>query len=100
MVLDNTVIYWMSEIGDGQNHTRLSEIEYPQVPTNLPLVTIGKCGGALKTGQVVRSQITSPDTAATSNRPATDIYLTLAKAMGAATVSFPDTTGVITEALS
>ncbi len=99
-VLDNTVIYWMSEIGDGQNHTRLSEIEYPQVPTNLPLVTIGKCGGALKTGQVVRSQTTSPDTAATNNRPATDIYLTLAKAMGAGTVSFPDTTGVIAEALS
>ena len=38
-VLDNTLIFWMSEIGDGQNHTRLSEIEYPQVPTNLPLVT-------------------------------------------------------------
>jgi len=99
-VLDNTVIYWMSEIGDGQNHTRLSELEYPQVPTNLPLVTIGKCAGALKTGQVVRSLITSPDTAAANNRPATDIYLTLAKAMGAGTVSFPDTTGVITEALA
>ena len=99
-VLDNTLIYWMSEIGDGQNHTRLSEIEYPQVPTNLPLVTIGKCGGALKTGQVVRSLITSPDTAAANNRPATDIYLTLAKAMGAGTVSFPDTTGTITEALT
>lgn len=99
-VLDNTVIYWMSEIGDGQNHTRVSELEYPQVPANLPLVTIGKCGGALKTGQVVRSQTTSPDTATTNNRPATDIYLTLAKAMGAGSVSFPDTTGLITEALS
>jgi hypothetical protein len=99
-VLDNTLIYWMSEIGDGQNHTRLSEIEYPQVPTNLPLVTIGRCGGALKTGQVVRSNTTSPDTAAASNRPATDVYLTLARAMGAGTVSFPDTTGVITEILA
>jgi hypothetical protein len=99
-VLDNTVIYWMSEIGDGQNHTRLSEIEYPQVPANLPLVTIGKCGGALKTGQVVRSNTSSPDTAATNNRPATDIYLTLAKAMGAGGVTFPDTTGAITEALT
>jgi len=99
-VLDNTLIYWMSEIGDGQNHTRVSELEYPQVPASLPLVTIGKCGGALKTGQVVRSKITSPETAAANNRPATDLYLTLAKAMGAGTVSFPDTTGVITEALS
>ena len=41
-VLDNTLIYWMSEIGDGQIHTRVSEILYPQVPTSLPLVTIGK----------------------------------------------------------
>lgn len=99
-VLDNTLIYWMSEVGDGQNHTRVSELEYPQVPANLPLVTIGKCGGALKTGQVVRSKITSPETAAANNRPATDIYLTLAKAMGAGSVTFPDTTGAITEALT
>ena len=53
-VLDNTLIYWMSEIGDGQNHTRVSEIEFPQVPTHLPLVTIGKCAGAIKSGQVVQ----------------------------------------------
>jgi hypothetical protein len=34
------------------------------------------------------------------NRPATDIYLTLARAMGAGTVTFPNTTGVISEVLS
>ena len=44
----------MSEIGDGQDHNRVSEIEYPQVPDSLPLVTIGKCGGAIKSGQVVQ----------------------------------------------
>ena len=44
-VLDNTLIYLFSEIGDGQDHTRVSEILYPQTPDSLPLVTIGKCGG-------------------------------------------------------
>ena len=38
-VLDNTLIYVMSEVGDGQNHTRTSLIEYPQVPASLPLVS-------------------------------------------------------------
>jgi hypothetical protein len=99
-VLDNTIIYWMSEIGDGQNHTRLSEIEYPQVPTSLPLVTIGKGGGALKSGQVVRSPLDTPDRAAMVNRPAADIYLTLARAMGAANVTFPGTTGVVDSVLT
>ena len=90
----------MSEIGDGQNHTRLSEVEYPQVPAHLPLVTIGRCGGALKTGQVYAAPIDTPDLSAKVNRPATDIYLTLARAMGAGTVTFPNTTGVISEVLS
>ena len=31
-VLDNTPHLRMSEIGDGQDHTRVSEILYPQVP--------------------------------------------------------------------
>src|SRR3954465_3263239 len=52
-VLDNTVILWMSEIGDGADHNRASEILYPQTPASLPLITIGKCGGAIKSGQVV-----------------------------------------------
>ena len=43
-VLDNTLIYVMSEIGDGQDHTRVSEILYPQTPDYLPLITIGKAG--------------------------------------------------------
>jgi len=100
-VLDNTLVYWMSEIGDGQNHTRVSELEYPQVPTSLPLVTIGKCAGALKTGQVVRAGIgTDAKNAAMVNRPATDLYLSLAKAMGAGNVTFPGTTGAVKEVLT
>src|SRR5690606_19854859 len=82
-VLDNTLIYWMSEIGDGQNHKRVSLLQYPQVPASLPLVTIGRAGGALDTGQVVRYPMDDEEAVARGvNRPATDLYLTLAQAMG------------------
>jgi hypothetical protein len=90
----------MSEIGDGQNHTRLSEIEFPQVPTFLPLVTIGKCAGAIKSGQIVMAPIDTPERSPVVNRPATDMYLTLARAMGASTATFPGTTGPVTEVLA
>ncbi|MES1207167.1 MAG: hypothetical protein ABUS79_14620, partial [Pseudomonadota bacterium] len=99
-VLDNTLIYMMSEIGDGAGHKRTSEIEYPQIPAHLPLVTIGKCAGAIKSGQVVQFPIDKPETAGMVNRPATDLYLSLARAMGAATATFPGTTGPVTEVLA
>jgi hypothetical protein len=100
-VLDNTLIYWMSEIGDGQNHTRTSIYQYPQVPVSLPLVTIGRAGGAIDSGQVIRSALAAPEMAASVNRSATDLYLTLAQAMGVSGATFPNTsTGVITEALT
>jgi hypothetical protein len=99
-VLDNTLIYIMSEIGDGQNHTRLSEIEYPQVPTSLPLVTIGKCAGAIKSGQVVTMPVDTPENSPRVNRPATDLYLTFARAMGVANATFPNTTGPVTQVLT
>jgi hypothetical protein len=100
-VLDNTLIFWMSEIGDGQNHTRWSEVEYPQVPTFLPLVTIGKCAGAIKSGQLVQYPIGTDQTSAIQkNRPASDLYLTFAKAMGASGATFPGTTGPVTEVLA
>jgi len=100
-VLDNTVILWTSEIGDGADHNRASEILYPQVPASLPLITIGKCGGAIKSGQVVPFSV-DPDKAKikASDRPASDLYATLAKAMGAGSVTFPGQTGVISEVLS
>jgi hypothetical protein len=99
-VLDNTLIYCMSEIGDGANHLRVSGLEYPQVPSELPLVTIGRAAGALVTGQVVvAAQPVTIDggggSARQACRRATDLYLTLAQAMGAGSVSFPGTTGVL-----
>jgi hypothetical protein len=99
-VLDNTLIYVMSEIGDGSDHNRVSEILYPQVPDSLPLITIGKAGGALKSGQVVQFPVAASASAKTVNRPAVDLYLTMAKAMGAANVTFPGTTGAVTQVLS
>jgi hypothetical protein len=90
-VLDNTLIYWMSEVGDGADHTTQSMIEFPQVPSYLPLVTIGKAGGALKTGQVVRFD---------TDRPAADLYLSLCKAMGVGTATFPDAVAPVTEVLT
>jgi hypothetical protein len=94
MVLDNTLIYWMSEIGDGANHDTQSDILYPQVPEFLPLVSIGKAGGGLKTGQVY--QYAPPSS---PGRPANDLYLTFAKAMGVANANFVGTTGPVTEVL-
>ena len=58
-----------------------------------PALTIGKCGGAIKSGQVVQFPIAEKATAATVNRPAADLYLTMAQAMGAANVTFPGQTG-------
>jgi hypothetical protein len=93
MVLDNTMIFCFSEIGDGANHLRLSEIMYPQVPEYLPFVTIGGAGGGLKTGQVITLPIMAAGTTAKA-RPATDLLLTLAKAMGV-DATFPATTGIV-----
>ncbi len=99
-VLDNTLIYWMSEIGDGADHNRVSEVLYPQTPDSLPIVTIGKCGGAIKSGQVVQYPLVTDKNAPVVNRPASDIYLTIAKAMGAGNVTFPSQTGVLSEVLA
>ncbi len=93
-VLDNTLIYCMSEIGDGAMHTRESGIEYPRVPAQLPLVTIGKAGGAIQTGRVVSGGALG-ELGQNSGRPASDLYLTLARAMGASQASFPNTTGLV-----
>lgn len=94
MVLDNTLIYVTSEIGDSQNHLRLSEIMYPQLPSYLPMVSIGGAGGGLVSGQVVTLPIVA-EKAGPDVRPAVDVYLTLAKAMGVADATFPGTTGTL-----
>src|SRR5262249_11962026 len=94
-ILDNTLIYVMSEIADGQDHNRVSEILYPQTPDSLPLGTIGKAAGAITAGQAVQSPAAAKDSAGTVNRPAADLYLTIAKAMGAPNATFPGQTGVV-----
>jgi hypothetical protein len=99
-VLDNTIIFCMSEVGDGQDHNRVSEILYPQVPDSVPLVTIGGGAGALKTGLVVRYPIDVSSKAASVNRMVPDLLITLGKAMGAGSISMPHTTGVVSEVLA
>ncbi len=98
MVLDNTLIYVMSEIGDGQDHNRVSYLLYPHIPAYIHAVSIGGCAGAIKAGQVITYPI-GADKAKPMGRPATDLYLTMAKAMGVAGATFPGTTGVIQEAV-
>jgi hypothetical protein len=99
-VLDNSIIYLMSEIGDGQMHTKSSFVYHPQVPNYLPLVSIGKAAGALKTGQVLNYPVGTDKTASMVDRPATELYLTFAQAMGASGVTFPEAQNLVKEALT
>ncbi len=93
-VIDNTIVYLMSEIGDGADHKTdtypLQPGPAPAVLAYVPSVIIGGGGGALKAGQVV----TFP-----TSRPAGDLYLSLCQAMGV-TGSFPDATGAVQEVLT
>ncbi len=93
-VIDNTIVYVMSEIGDGAYHpTATREIQpgpAPAVLSYLPSVIIGGGGGALKPGQVVTFA---------QDRPAGDLYLALCRAIGV-TGSFPDSSGVVSEVLA
>jgi hypothetical protein len=93
MVLDNTLIYVTSEIGDSQNHLRMGEIMYPQIPSYIPMVSIGGAGGGIKSGQVITLPITTNGPAPDA-RPAVDVYATLAKAMGV-TATFTGSTGTL-----
>jgi hypothetical protein len=93
-VIDNTIVYVMSEIGEGAYHpTETAKIQpgpLPPVLSYIPSVIIGGGGGALKAGQVVTFE---------ADRPAGDLYASLCQAMGV-TGSFPDSTGKITEVLA
>lgn len=97
-VIDNTILYICSEIADGQYHNLTTQeipayhpAPQPFVSMYIPLITIGGGAGALKTGRIVRNA---------TDRPATDLYLTLAQAMGASLSSFGDSTGVVQEVLA
>ncbi len=93
-IIDNTIVYVMSEIGEGAWHpTETKPIQLGATPSAisyLPSVIIGGGGGSLKPGRVV----TFP-----TDRPAGDVYLSLCQAMGV-TGMFPDATGPVTEVLA
>lgn len=93
-IIDNTIVYVMSEIGEGAWHlTETKPIQLGATPSAisyLPSVIIGGGGGALKSGRVVTFS---------TDRPAGDLYLSLCQAMGV-TGMFPDSTGPITEVLA
>lgn len=93
-VIDNTIVYVTSEIGDDAWHTtKTTPIQLGATPNGiayLPSVIIGGGGGALKAGQV--------QTFAT-DRAAGDLYRALCQAMGAPG-KFPDSTGAMSEVLA
>jgi hypothetical protein len=99
-VIDNTIIYLVSEIGEGAWHTsKTSPIQLGATPnaiSYLPIVTIGGGGGALKTGQVLNFNRDATGT----DRPAGDIYLALCRAMGVSATSFGNATNPLLEILA
>ncbi len=98
-VLDNTIILLCSEIGEGAWHlTATDEVltgAPPGMLSYMPLITIGGGAGTLKTGQLLNYYHGNE-----SDRPAGDLWLTLAQAMGISTMSFGGATDPVTEALA
>jgi hypothetical protein len=85
-VLDNSLVYLLSEISDGSTHTSDAESlpvgELASLYTYLPQVLVGGGAGYLKPGgRIVQVQ---------ENRPHTDVLATIAGAMG---VKLPDIGG-------
>ena len=109
LVIDNTLIYMFSEIGEGAWHTsRTGKINFdnvtPPAPFSyMPITMIGGLGGAIKTGQIVRvNDDPAPDANNAMNskdRPAGDIYLSICRAMGVDVASFGNATNPLTEIL-
>ncbi len=66
-VLDNTIILWCNELGEGRGHTH----------ENVPLIVAGGGGGALRPGRLLSYD----------GRSTNDLYVALLNAMG-----LPDTT--------
>lgn len=93
-IIDNTIVYVTSEIGECAYHfTHTDKIQPgPQAPVlaYVPSVIIGGGAGALKPGRVLTFS---------EDRAAGDVYLSLCQAMGVKG-SFPDASGPITEVLT
>jgi len=103
-IIDNTIIYVCSEIGEGAWHgsnTRIIQVgPTPMATSYLPLLTIGGGSGGLKTGQVLNFNPNPPQQEVTLDRPAGDIYLALCRAMGVQVTSFGSATNPVTELLA
>jgi hypothetical protein len=74
-VLDNSLIYVTSEVGDGQDHSSGVHPVASGAYLYLPQLLIGGAGGYLKAGGGIVQ--------VTDNRPHTDVLATVAEAMGA-----------------
>lgn len=101
-VLDNTVVLLVSEIGEGAWHiSNTQEIltgPPPGMLSYMPIVTIGGGAGALATGQRLNYYTGGDD--GSGDRPAADVWLTLARAMGSSAMSFGGSSKLVTEALA
>ena len=94
-VIDNTVVYLCSEIGEGAWHTTTTRViqvgPLPGATAYMPIVTIGGGGGALRTGQTLTFD---------GNPPAGNVYLSLCRAMGVNATSFGAANTVVQEILA
>lgn len=102
-VLDNTIVLICSEIGEGQWHLTHTGEDLtgppPGMVSHMPLITVGGAAGNLKTGQLLNYfDAGSDDGSGSGSRPAGDLWLTLAQAMGVATTSFGGATEPVAEA--
>jgi len=103
-VLENTIILLCSEVGDGALHgTQTEDINASDwlnpYYSYLPLVTIGGGGGCLNTGQRLNYHDREGEVGA-SDRDATELWLTMAQAMGLSTTEFGGSTKNVAEALA
>jgi hypothetical protein len=93
-VIDNTIVYVTSEIGECAYHKTHTEALQPgpgaPVLSYVPSVMIGGGGGGLKPGRVVTFA---------QDRPAGDVYRSICQALGVAG-SFPDSVGPVMEVLA
>lgn len=93
-VIDNTIVYVTSEIGEGAYHKTHTDSIQPgpitPVLSYVPSVIIGGGGGGLKSGRVVTFA---------QDRPAGDLYRSLCQALGVSG-DFPDATAAVSEVLT
>lgn len=75
-VLDNSALFFSSEIEDGDSHSHF----------NMPVLVVGKAGGALRTGQHLRY----PEQPSVAN-----LLVAVGQALGAPVTQFGDSTGAL-----